>query len=69
MKTRITKATFTTLATICLLVLVIAGCASPGSKSRVRVTEENQYIRLTHLQDTSQAMGANKKRRYSDGVQ
>ena len=60
MKTRIPKTTLATFATIGLLALVIAGCASPTGKSRVRVTEENQYIRLTHLQDTSQALDAKK---------
>ena len=36
------------------LAFVAAGCASSGGKSSVRVTEEKQYIRLNHVQDTSQ---------------
>ena len=39
---------------VCLLAFVAAGCATSGGESKVRVTEEKQYIRLNHVQDTSQ---------------
>lgn len=41
-------------------VLFLAGCASSGGKSAVRVTEEKQYIRLHHVQDTSQPLNLRK---------
>ena len=39
---------------VCWLAFVAAGCATSGGESKVRVTEEKQYIRLNHVQDTSQ---------------
>ena len=54
MNTRMTMKTPASLLAIGVLAFVAAGCASSGGKSKVRVTEEKQYIRLNHVQDTSQ---------------
>ena len=43
-----------------LVMVVLAGCASSGGKSTVRVTEEKQYIRLHHVRDTSQPLNLKK---------
>lgn len=43
-----------------LAIVVLAGCASSGGKPAVRVTEEKQYIRLHHVQDTSQPLTLKK---------
>lgn len=43
-----------------LLAFLAGGCASSGGKSTVRVTEEKQYIRLSHVQDTSQPLNLKK---------
>lgn len=43
-----------------LAIVVLAGCASSGGKPAVRVTEEKQYIRLHHVQDTSQPLALKK---------
>jgi hypothetical protein len=55
-----TETTFASLAAIGLLAFVTAGCASPASKSRVRVTEEKAYIQLGHVRDTSQTVNLKK---------
>jgi RNase P subunit RPR2 len=60
MNSTMTKTTIASLVAIGLLAFVAAGCASSASKSRVRVTEEKQYIRLTHVQDTSQPVNLKK---------
>ena len=51
--------TFTILAAGGVITLLAAGCAS-GGKAHVRVSEENQYIRLNHVQDTSQLLNLKK---------
>lgn len=53
MKTMLVPKRFGNLAMLGLLSLVIAGCASAGAKSSVRVTEEKRYIQLNHVQDGS----------------
>jgi RNase P subunit RPR2 len=39
-----------------LAIAALAGCASPSGKPAVRVREEQQYIQLRHVQDTSQSL-------------
>lgn len=41
-------------------IVVLTGCASSGGKPTVRVTEEKQYIRLQHVQDTSRPLALKK---------
>jgi RNase P subunit RPR2 len=60
MKTIPTKTTLASVVAIALLALVMAGCASSGSKPRVRVTEEKGYIQLTHVQEKSQPAALKK---------
>jgi len=48
------------LGTALLAIVALAGCASPSGKSAVRVREENQYIQLRHVQDTSQPVNLKK---------
>ncbi len=55
-----TETTLASLAAIGLLAFLTAGCTSPASKSRVRVTEEKGYIQLAHVQDTSQTSNLKK---------
>ncbi|ODU23930.1 MAG: hypothetical protein ABS95_02740 [Verrucomicrobia bacterium SCN 57-15] len=43
-----------------LVIVALAGCASSGGRSAVRVTEEKQYIRLHHVWDTSQPLNLKK---------
>lgn len=59
MKTTTAK-TLASLAALGLLALLMAGCASSGAKSRVRVTEEKGYIRLNHVQDAPLTSGLKK---------
>jgi RNase P subunit RPR2 len=48
------------LGAVLLAIAALAGCASPGGKSTVRVREEKHYIRLQHVEDTGQPVNLKK---------